>query len=203
RPAELQVRAEERWASLRPHVEEVGVRLVVADELDQLGRVFQGLSESIAGKPPPGLLDMPGVRPEQVARFYEAAASFYGQAPWKQVGYESALRVKCDQFESGPWYAVLMGQSGLSTGLALYEDLGGLLRVWERPVAFQDHARESVATPVTFEEEVEVPLADVEAAGRHGWAVARPDAWPWVVHKERGLSHRPPLAWELELLEGC
>jgi hypothetical protein len=33
--------------------------------------------------------------------------------------------------------------------------------------------------------------------------VARPDAWPLVLHKERGLSHRPPLAWELELLEGC
>ena len=24
-----------------------------------------------------------------------------------------------------------------------------------------------------------------------------------VFHKERGLSLRPPLAWELELLEGC
>jgi hypothetical protein len=50
---------------------------------------------------------------------------------------------------------------------------------------------------------VDLPLADVEAARRHGWLVARPDAWPWVIHKERGLSHRPPLAWELELLEGC
>jgi len=54
-----------------------------------------------------------------------------------------------------------------------------------------------------FGEEVDLPLADVEAARRHGWEVARPDAWPLVLHKERGLSHRPPLAWELELLEGC
>ena len=30
-----------------------------------------------------------------------------------------------------------------------------------------------------------------------------PDAYPEVFHKERGLSMRPPLAWELELLEGC
>jgi hypothetical protein len=43
----------------------------------------------------------------------------------------------------------------------------------------------------------------VEAAERHGWPVARDDAWPLVWHKERGLSHRPPLAWELGLLEGC
>jgi hypothetical protein len=33
--------------------------------------------------------------------------------------------------------------------------------------------------------------------------VARPDAYPEVFHKERGLALRPPLAWELELLEGC
>jgi hypothetical protein len=24
-----------------------------------------------------------------------------------------------------------------------------------------------------------------------------------VIHKERGLSSRPPLAWELELMDGC
>ena len=41
------------------------------------------------------------------------------------------------------------------------------------------------------------------AAQRHGWPVARPDAYPEVFHKERGLALRPPLAWELELLEGC
>jgi hypothetical protein len=29
--------------------------------------------------------------------------------------------------------------------------------------------------------------------------IAIPDAF----HKERGLSLRPPLAWELELMEGC
>jgi hypothetical protein len=60
-----------------------------------------------------------------------------------------------------------------------------------------------VATAVLFSGEVGLPRADVAAARRHGRKVARPDAWPLVVHKERGLSHRPPLAWELELLDGC
>ena len=41
------------------------------------------------------------------------------------------------------------------------------------------------------------------AAQRHGWPVARPDTYPSASHKERGLALRPPLAWELELLEGC
>jgi hypothetical protein len=33
--------------------------------------------------------------------------------------------------------------------------------------------------------------------------VAQPDAYPEIIHKDRGLSHRPPLAWQLELMEGC
>jgi hypothetical protein len=46
-------------------------------------------------------------------------------------------------------------------------------------------------------------VADLEAAKKCGWPVARPDAYPEVFRKERGLSLRPRLAWELELMEGC
>jgi tetratricopeptide (TPR) repeat protein len=203
RPSELQVRADERWETLRPHLDEVGVELIVADELDQLGEVFKEMTEHVCGKPKPGLLDMPGVRPAQVASFYRAAAVFFQKAPWKKVGYEAAIQVECNKFQSGPWYAVLMGQSGLTLGLALYEDLRALRRMWAGERADEDNARQSVATTVTFGEEWDIPVADLEAAKRHGWPVARADAYPEVFHKERGLSLRPPLAWELELMEGC
>jgi hypothetical protein len=46
-------------------------------------------------------------------------------------------------------------------------------------------------------------VADLDAAKQHGWQVARPDAYPEVFHKDRGLSIRPPLAPELELAEAC
>jgi hypothetical protein len=202
RPSELQVRTDERWEALRPHVEEIGVEFVVTEELDQVEGVLKELHEQIGGKPQPGLLDMPGVTPEQVAGFYEAAAFFFRQAPWKKIGYEAAMKVECDQFQSGPWYAVLMGQSGLTLGLALYEDLQTLRRMWADGDD-EDNARRSVATTVTFGEEWDIAVADLEAVQRYGWQVARPDAYPEVFHKERGLSMRPPLAWELELLEGC
>jgi tetratricopeptide (TPR) repeat protein len=203
RPTELQVRAGGPGDSLRPHVEAVGVKLVVAEELDHVDAVFAGASEHLAGKPRPGLLDMPGVGPEQAAGFFSAAAPFFEQAPWRRVGYDSALRVECNKYQSGPWYVVVMGQSGLSMGLALYENVEAVRRVWEQPARHEENLRESVATTVIFGEEIDLPLADVGAARRYGWAVARDDAWPLVLHKERGLSHRPPLAWELELLGGC
>jgi tetratricopeptide (TPR) repeat protein len=203
RPTELQVRPDERWEALRPHVEEIGVQFVVTEELDQVNGVLEELNEQIGGKPQPGLLDMPGVTPEQVASFYEAAAYFFRQSPWKKVGYEAATKVECDQFQSGPWYAVLMGQSGLTLGLALYEDLKTLQRMWAGTAADEDNSRPSVATTVTFGEAWDLPVTDLEAAQQYGWPVARPDAYPEVFHKEQGLSMRPPLAWELELLEAC
>ena len=42
-----------------------------------------------------------------------------------------------------------------------------------------------------------------DASRRLGWEVAGPEAYPSIFRKERGLSMRPPLAWELALMEGC
>lgn len=201
RPTELQVHADERWESLKPHLEEIGVRLVVVDNLEEIGKVFKDMTEHICGKPRPGLLDMPGVTPVQVGGFFDAAAFFFQQAPWKRLGDEAAIKVECDKFQSGPWYTVVMGQSGLTMGMALYEDLNALRQIWT--TEGNESAREGVATSVTFGEEWTIPVTDLEAAKKNGWHVARPDAYPEVFHKERGLSLRPPLAWQLELMEGC
>ena len=160
------------------------------------------LSEHLGGTSEPGLLDGPGVTPRLVAGFYEAAAEFFRLAPWKKLGYENAIRVECDKFQGGPWYAVLMGQSGLTIGLALYEDLELLKSLRTGEGDNEEKARRTVATTVTFGEEWDIPVADLEAAKRHNWKVARSDAYPAVYRKELGLSMRPPLAPELELMEG-
>ncbi len=203
RPTELQVRADERWESLRRDFEEIGIGLNAIDQLDQFDEVFREMATHLGGKPRPGLLDMPGVSPAQAGAFYEAAAAFFRQAPWKMIGYESPLKIECAKFQSGPWYGVLMGQSGLTLGLALYDDLNALQRMWSEKPGDEDTARESVATTVTFDDEWDIPVADLDAARKYGWQVARSDAYPQVFHKDQGLSMRPPLAWELELMEAC
>ena len=203
RPTELQVRADQRWDALRPHLDEVGITVVPTEELDHLDVVFKDLARHLAGNVPPGLLEMPGITPDQVAGFYRAAAGFYRRAPWRKLGYETAIKVECDRFESGPWYAVVMGQSGLTFGMALYEDLKALGKLWAGEMSDEENARETVALTVTFDDETEISAADLDASRRLGWEVAGPEAYPSIFRKERGLSLRPPLAWELELMEGC
>ncbi len=204
RPSTLQVGSGGDWEKLRSHIEELGIELEVCEELEPFDDVFADMAAHVGGESPPGLLEMPGMTPERVQGFYEAAAEFYRQAPWKRVGYESAIKVECDKFQSGPWYAVLMGQSGLTMGLALYEDIKALRRMWAQDEGDDDeNARETVGTSVTFGEEWEISTADLDAAKKYGWRVARPDAYPGVFRKERGMSMRSLLTWELELLEGC
>ncbi len=96
-----------------------------------------------------------------------------------------------------------MGQSGLTFGMALYDDLKTLEKLWMGEMTDEENARETVALTVTFDDETGTPAADLDASRRHGWEVAGPEAHPSIFRKERGLSLRPPLAWELELMEGC
>ena len=118
--------------------EEVGIELTTADDLEHMTQVFDSMVEHLFGKPRPGLLDVPGMSPEQAGSYYAAAAEFFRQSPWKKVGHEAAIKVECDRYDGGPWYAVLMGQSGLARGVAMYEDLGILNRMWEEEASDEE-----------------------------------------------------------------
>ena len=203
RPVELQVTQNDRWDELRPHLEEIGITCVPMDELDQLDFVFESLSKHLTKDERPGLLEMPGIKPEQVAGLYGAAAGFYQRAPWRKVGHETAIMLECDKFESSPWYAVVMGQSGLTFGVSLYESLNILKKIWSGRITDEEHARETVALTLLFGDESEISVHDLEAVRKHHWDVAGPEAYPLIFRKERGMTIRPPLAWELELMEGC
>ncbi len=203
RPAQVQVRPNPTWDALRPHMGKIGIACVESDELELIDSLYESLTEHLTGNERPGLLEMPGLTPQRVGRFYQAAAEFYRRAPWKSLGYEEAIRVETDRYESGPWYAVVMGVSGMTLGVALHEDLDLLRHMWARNLPDEENARQSVSLTVTFDPPRLIPMADLLAGREHGWEVAGPEAYPCVFKKEPGMSVRPPLAWELELLEGC
>jgi hypothetical protein len=203
RPSELQILPGERWDELRPHLEEIGIGLVPVEKLDLIEFMLGELQKSIFADAPPGLIDIPGVGPAELAGFYAAAAHFYREAPWRKVGGEAAIRVEADLLENGPRFAVVMGQSGMTFGLALYDDLKMLKKLWDGNLSDKAGARETVATSVTFDTELDTADADLNAIGEYHFEIAGPEAYPTIFRKERGLKVRAPLAWELKLMEGC
>ena len=142
RPERVALPSESPWGELATHLEDVGV--VVDDEtpLDLVDHLMDDLTEQVfSPKGGPALLEMPLVTPERVAGFYRAAAEFYRDGAFAGDRRRRTIKIACEQFESGPWYAVVIGQMGMTLGLALYEDLnaryaharGQCLRRRERP----------------------------------------------------------------------
>jgi hypothetical protein len=203
RPSALEVRPNPIWGELDHQFDALGITIVKRQLLDHWDSIFKGMTTHLCGNIPLGILEMPGMQPAHVASFYRTAAKFYRRAPWRKVGDATAIKVECSRFQNGPWYAVVMGEAGVTFGLTLYEDLTVLKKMWAGKFTDEESARVTVALTVTFDDETGVPVADLDASQQFGWEVAGPTAYPWIFRKERGLNVRPPLVWELELLQGC
>ena len=204
RPSVLEVQPDPRWDQLRPYLEEVGIALQECDALEPLDEMFEDLIQHLLRDEPPGLLDVPRVTPETVGSVFSAAADFYRKAPWRTLGDRRGIRVECPRFQSGPWAAVVMGQAGMTLGLAIYERLDHLRALWRRePDPNDELVRRITSLAVTFDRESLARPKDAFAAAKYGWEVADPEAFPDIDRKEPGMRIRPPLSWELILLEGC
>jgi hypothetical protein len=203
RPTTLLVRSAAVWEELRLPFRDIGIDVTPAAGLDHWEELFQDLTQFIAGPEETSLVELPGVTPEMVGAFYDAAAYFHQQAPWRRLAEEAAIEVRWDRSWSGPWYAIVMGAAGLTSGLTLYDDFNILRQLWEAPGEEAANAAATRATTVTFGGEDELPEAEVEAIRRHGWRIARRNAYPHFIHVDPGMQITPPKAWELTLMEAC
>jgi tetratricopeptide (TPR) repeat protein len=204
RPGLIEVASEEHRAALQPHLEPWGIRCAVAARLDPLDVICEEMSRSL-NRPVTmtAMVDVPGMSRERIAAFFAAAADYYRRMPWRGVSGNVPIEVRCDKFQSGPWHAVVLGQSGITLGLALYEGLENVEAVLSGEASEAEQARRASAISVTFGEAFEMPIRDLDAAERYRWSLASPDAYPCAMRVNPGRAVRPPLAWELELLEGC
>ena len=203
RPGVVEVGNDAFQGVLHDRLDAIGVRCVVADDLEQIDDIFRQLGKFLSrGKASPPLVEVPGVRLDDIRGFYDAAAEFYRAAPWRLVPGDTTLKIECQNFNTHTWYAVVMGQSGLVLGLALYEDIAMLQRLFTGAGSDEERSRQATGLSVMYGEAFEIPIADLDAAERHDWPIVGPEAFPNPIHVNPGRSLRPPLAWELQLLEG-
>jgi tetratricopeptide (TPR) repeat protein len=203
RPSQVQLRPGPVADFLRAPLEDLGVACAATEDLEQFEDAFGSLAEHLTEDREPGLLDVEGVTPEQAGRVFEAAAEFYERAPWRDLGYEETIRVECPALAGGPWFGVVYGQSGMTYGLSLYDDLASLRALQTGAGSDEENARATVATTVNYGEAWDVPVGDLEAAERFGWRVAGPNAYPHMFRKERGMNVHPPSPEGLTLIEAC
>src|SRR4051794_15499784 len=144
---------------------------------------------------------MSEVTPTIARDFYRAAASFYRQAPWRSVGADEPIEIKCERPEGGSRFAIVLGRKGEVKGLWLCDD-------WKTCVLVERGRYEAIAehlryTALHFGVRTEISPKELEKIGRHGFEIAGPGAFPAVLRKEPGADFRSPDAGGLELLEAC
>jgi tetratricopeptide (TPR) repeat protein len=203
RPTIVEVLPGESWRELEPHLAEIGVKLMHADSIDHLDSMLEELDRHLRPETPPGLHQTPGIEPEEVVGYYQAAAEFYRKAPWRKVADHTAIKVECKSLEGGPWYAVVMGQGGMTFGLTLYDDPNVLRRTWLSRASDEKNALETIALTVIYDDEACLTAADREFVEEYDCEIAGLQACPMIFRKERGMNMRDPLAWELRLMTAC
>ncbi|MFN0054648.1 MAG: hypothetical protein ACKV0T_20950 [Planctomycetales bacterium] len=205
RPSEIQVLDGPVWDEVRPHLEEIGVDCIVRPKLSESEFILLEMQQMfLSQQEQEGLVQIRGIDIKQVGSFFQASDQYFRHAPWSRVPVETAIRIECPQFtryRREPYYAVPMGQSNVTLGLALYDDLETIQTMWwedEADLEDTGHARSLV-----YSEAFEIPMADLLACEERGWPVPTPEAYPLVLDNDPSHENPLPRPWELHLLEGC
>jgi hypothetical protein len=199
RPSVVELSDSDSYDSLKPKLNELGIACVLRDELPELQEFCQALASSCGGPEKCALADGPGVTVEQMESFYYAAARYFEQAPWKHVPGEIPIEVRCRGLNVGTLYAIVLGRTGVTMGLALY-------RGWSDVLAMLRGLRgcdEVSGFSVIFDEVAIMAPADLHLVERNGWPILTPEAYPVALRLEPGRQPRAPSSEDLDYLESC
>ncbi|WP_197443981.1 DUF6930 domain-containing protein [Maioricimonas rarisocia] len=204
RPAAIEFDPEAPTDGLEDWLGGLDVAFAKVEETEPIDYLLADLTGHLTGPGrPPSLVNTAGMTTELVATLCDAAWSFYVSRPWDRIPGDAILKIECDAWKSGPWYANVMGQLGMELGLALYEDPGLLQRLVAGQISDEEMARQMSSLTLSYSEKYDMAPDDVDAIETHGWPVADDQAWPNVVRINPGISRRAALPWEVELLIAC
>ena len=131
--------------------------------------------------------------------FYEAAAYYFREAPWRRVPGEVPIEIRCDDPAMGARYAIVLGRTGVQLGLCIYDD-------WEITQALLGGYAtpdENRALAACYDEAQVMSAVDLQLIDRLGWPIATPEAWPAVMRLQPRRTPRSANAEELVFLDAC
>ncbi len=202
RPGCIEVADEATVAGLRNGLEPAGIEIRHSGEgMPTTTRLTSFLAESMDGPVSiPPLVKVPGMTESIQRNLYAAAATFYRERPWRKAPSDSVVDVREPGENGRLFHLVVMGQSGVQQGLAIYEDAASLEGALSGD---EDAAARGTSMALMYGEPFEIHASDLDMIEQRGFEVAGPEAWPLVVRMNPGRSLRPLLAWEAEVFAAC
>ncbi len=200
RPAQIEVSDSDCYDFLKPRLAEWNIDCRLVDELPELREFTSHLVESYGETGPCALAEGDGVTMEQMEEFYYAAKSYFEQVPWKHVPGEIPIQVACRDLNlPSRHYAIVLGRTGVTLGLALYDDYDALLDLLRGYLAGETIP----STSVIFDEIQGMATRDLMLVEQNGWPIATREAYPFAMRVLVEDEPRSPSADELTLLIAC
>lgn len=202
RPRRVRVASPDLAAVLRDGQSAVEVICAPTPELDALLEHLQETFGRDDGGPQ--TYQSPGVTPEAVAAFFQAAAALYRRAPWTVVPDDQALiGVDVEALDVHSAVVSVIGQMGESFGFVFFDSLPDFDEYVEAAalLARGDVPELPPHFAVNFERGADLAPELRKEVSAQGWEVAGPDAYPSPLAIDGDLVARPPTLRELTLAE--
>jgi tetratricopeptide (TPR) repeat protein len=201
RPRVVQVRDPLVVPDLAAAFEGTGTVAELVERLPALDTLVREMAAgALDGDDNPPALDAPGVTPERLRSFADAAKQFYDAAPWRYLDDGDLVKVEAPKAGKGLSLVGVMGSAGQEFGLSFFESDRQYRRV------LSDATPETMfaggAWGVWFNRGWEIPASDLLAWDEHQLPLASPRAYPIAGRLRPDGTTTRANASELAYLEG-
>lgn len=193
RPKTIKFEDRQLMENISAQLAEIGIATRYASNRKMSGAIIRDF-ESHTGEGQihiSGLSAKPGITPQVLHNFYEAAADFFRAAPWVYLSDNNPLVINISPHE--PYYVNIMGQAGMEYGMIVFKNREALEAF--RQSAYHDRP-DIPATgwhSLDFEEKYDIPFDDLDELELHGYEIAAPNAYPMPMsYFGKGRVDRPP-----------
>ncbi len=182
---------------------------VVIAPTPELGKVMQEMLEhapDMAEKK--SYLEDDRVQPQEVAELFAAAESLYRVAPWKAAYDSQVLEMDIPALGIKGACISIIGNLGESFGAIVFPSIAAYGQFVEAASGQGSGGRNTVDygtgwISLSFERGAELPPGMRREALAHGWPVAGPEAYPFIMCIEGDGAPRVVSPWDLKILTLC
>ena len=174
RPSIVQVRDTRLADALSASLSALNTSVVLVEEMPAVAEALHSLEAAAGGgRRHAGLLEGTGVTVDQMRAFAEAAAAFFGAAPWRHLTNEDLIVAKGPQVPKAMRHLCVLGNAGEQFGIAFFESRQAFERIYSRAGLVPRRA-----VGVTYGPIDDLPFADVDLWEDLNLPVVNPRAYP-------------------------
>ncbi|MBN1316853.1 MAG: hypothetical protein JXA42_15345 [Anaerolineales bacterium] len=163
--------------ALADRLSELNVRCEYRVAMNLIDKALLSMAKDMrGGELPPALIDIPRVTVPLLEDFFKSADLFYRAAPWNLLSDDEPIEIEYDGMTR---YAAIMGNAGVTFGLATYESKEDLDIIYSTDDP--ETTAKMASLTVTYDNPMFLSFRDLDEIEKRGWPVEEEEAYPLTI----------------------